>query len=58
MGLITIEAAAARFKVSQPTIWRWVREFGVGKFTVPGEGKRTHINPEELKRKMKPRPKV
>jgi transposase-like protein len=50
-----LEEVAAALGVSRATMWRWVAEFRLTKYHVPGRGKATHLDPDEVRRKVKPR---
>jgi hypothetical protein len=52
---VPIDEVAQEFRVSRRTMFEWAREFGLTKYHVPGQGKLTHLDPDEVRRKVKPR---
>jgi hypothetical protein len=52
---IPLDEVAAQFAVSPRTLWTWVSQFGLTKYRMPGQGKRTYLDPDEVRRKIRPR---
>lgn len=48
---------AGMLGVSRSTMWKLVRELKLTKYTVPGGGKTVHLDPDEVRRKRRHRPK-
>lgn len=42
--------------LSERTLWRYVEDRGITKYRMPGQGKRTYLDLDEARRKLKPRP--
>jgi transposase-like protein len=49
---------AAEFGVSRSTLWTWIRDLGLTRYRMPGAGKQTYLDPDEVRRKLKPVPKT
>ncbi len=47
---------ARMFGMSRSTMWRLVAELELTKYTVPGGGKAVYLDPDEVRRKRRPRP--
>jgi len=52
-----LDEVAEQFHVSPRTMWTWVRQFELTKYLQPGKGKLTHLDPDEVKRKVRAVPK-
>jgi len=52
-----LDEIAAQFQVSPRTMWTWVKQFGLTKYQMPGKGKLTHLDADEVRRKVKAVPK-
>jgi transposase len=48
-----LEVIAHRHGVSVGTVWRWISRFELTKYRLPGKGKKTHLDPEEVRRKVR-----
>lgn len=53
-GVQSLEVIAHDYDVSVGTVWRWIDAFELTKYRVPGRGKTTHLDPAEVKRKVRP----
>jgi transposase-like protein len=54
---IPLDDVAKEFAVSPRTLWTWVGQFGLTKYRMPGKGKLTYLDPDEVRRKVKAVPK-
>lgn len=44
------------FRVSRRTMFRLIEELGLQRHRMPGKGKGTYLDPDEVRRKWKPKP--
>lgn len=51
-----IDEVAAMFGLSRRTMYRLVRELRLTKHRMPGGGKKTYLDPDEVRRKRRPKP--
>jgi transposase-like protein len=49
---LPIDEVAAEFGVSRRTIWNWVHDLGLTRYTFPGTRGRTFLDPDEVRRKL------
>jgi len=47
---------AELFGVSRSTMWNLVTKLGLQKYRLPGQGKTTYLDPDEVRRKWKAKP--
>ena len=45
---------AAELGLSARTMWRLAGQLGLTKYRMPGGGKRTYLDPDEVKKKLRP----
>jgi transposase-like protein len=53
-----LDEVAAQFRVSPRTMWSWVKQFELQKYQMPGKGRLTYLDPDEVRRKVRPIPKA
>lgn len=51
-----LDEVAAMIGVSRRTMFRLIRELKLTRHTVPGGGKAIYLDPDEVRRKRRPRP--
>jgi hypothetical protein len=51
-----LEDVAAQFGLSARQMWRLATQLKLTRYRIPGRGKRTHLDPDEVRRKLKPQP--
>lgn len=52
-----LKEIAAEFGVSPRTMWTYVKLYGLTQYLQPGKGKLVHLDPVEVRRKVRARPK-
>lgn len=53
---LPLDEVASQIGVSRRTMWKLIRSLGLTRHRMPGGGKTTYIDPEELRRKRQPKP--
>ncbi len=48
---------ATQFAVSPRTMWAWVAKYDLTKYQMPGKGKTTYLDADEVRRALRPEPK-
>lgn len=50
---IPLAQVAAEYGVTPRTMFDWVKKFGMTRYRVPGKGRTTHLDPDEVRRKLR-----
>lgn len=53
-----LEEIAREFGVTPRTMWTYVKDYGLTKYLKPGKGKVVHLDPSEVRRKVRARVKL